>query len=134
MRRGPAEDGVVYAEVRYAPEQHLRAGSARRGRRGLSTRASGRASGAAGGRPPHPRRRLLTAMRHAARALEIAELANRHRDLGVVGFDIAGAEAGYPPTSAPGRLRVPQAGEQPTDQDPRREASRAAVHLAGNLQ
>jgi adenosine deaminase len=40
-------------------------------------------------------------MRHAARALEIAELANRYRDLaggGVVGFDIAGAEAGYPPT------------------------------------
>jgi adenosine deaminase len=41
---------------------------------------------------------LLTAMRHAARALEIAELANRYRDLGVVGFDIAGAEAGFPPT------------------------------------
>ena len=37
-------------------------------------------------------------MRHAARALEIAELANRYRDLGVVGFDIAGAEAGFPPT------------------------------------
>ncbi len=37
-------------------------------------------------------------MRHAARRMEIAELANRYRDLGVVGFDIAGAEAGYPPT------------------------------------
>src|SRR5256714_363030 len=41
---------------------------------------------------------LLTAMRHAARSMEIAELAVRFRDLGVVGFDIAGAEAGYPPT------------------------------------
>jgi adenosine deaminase len=41
---------------------------------------------------------LLTAMRHAARSLEIAELANRYRDHGVVGFDIAGAEAGHPPT------------------------------------
>src|SRR6266571_2268955 len=41
---------------------------------------------------------LLTAMRHAARSMEIAELAVRYRDLGVVGFDIAGAEAGYPPT------------------------------------
>ena len=37
-------------------------------------------------------------MRHAARSLEIAELAVRYRDEGVVGFDIAGAEAGFPPT------------------------------------
>ena len=95
-----AEDGVVYAEVRYAPEQHLDGGprpSKRSSRR--STRASARASGgpAANG---HRIRvgALLTAMRHAARALEIAELANRYRDLGVVGFDIAGAEAGFPPT------------------------------------
>jgi adenosine deaminase len=41
---------------------------------------------------------LLTAMRHAARSREIAELAVRYRNLGVVGFDIAGAEAGFPPT------------------------------------
>jgi len=41
---------------------------------------------------------LLTAMRTAARSLEIAELAVRHRDEGVVGFDIAGAEAGSPPS------------------------------------
>ena len=37
-------------------------------------------------------------MRTAARSLEIAELAVRHRDEGVVGFDIAGAEAGWPPS------------------------------------
>ena len=41
---------------------------------------------------------IATAMRTAARSLEIAELAVRFRDAGVVGFDIAGAEAGYPPT------------------------------------
>ena len=41
---------------------------------------------------------LLTAMRTAARSHEIAELAVRHRDNGVVGFDIAGAEAGWPPS------------------------------------
>jgi adenosine deaminase len=41
---------------------------------------------------------LLTAMRTAARSLEIAEVAVRHRDAGVVGFDIAGAEAGWPPS------------------------------------
>jgi adenosine deaminase len=37
-------------------------------------------------------------MRHAARSQEIAELSVRYRDSGVVGFDIAGAEAGFPPT------------------------------------
>ena len=37
-------------------------------------------------------RTLLTAMRHAARSREIAELAVRYRDDGVGGFDIAGAE------------------------------------------
>ncbi|MFD7442281.1 adenosine deaminase [Streptomyces sp. NPDC059909] len=94
-----AEDGVVYAEVRYAPEQHLEAGltleevveAVNEGFREGERRA--RASG-------HRIRvgAMLTAMRHAARALEIAELANRYRDSGVVGFDIAGAEAGYPPT------------------------------------
>ena len=41
---------------------------------------------------------LVTAMRHADRAQEIAELAVRHREAGVVGFDIAGAEAGFPPS------------------------------------
>jgi adenosine deaminase len=43
-------------------------------------------------------RQLLTAMRHQARSREIAELTVAYRDRGVVGFDIAGAEAGYPPT------------------------------------
>jgi adenosine deaminase len=37
-------------------------------------------------------------MRHAAKSREIAELAVRYRNDGVAGFDIAGAEAGYPPT------------------------------------
>jgi adenosine deaminase len=41
---------------------------------------------------------IITAMRQAARSVEIAEHAIRHRDAGVVGFDIAGPEAGYPPT------------------------------------
>src|SRR6201999_2049244 len=41
---------------------------------------------------------ILSAMRTAARSLEIAELAERWRERGVVGFDIAGAEAGFPPT------------------------------------
>jgi adenosine deaminase len=41
---------------------------------------------------------ILCAMRTAARSSEIAQLAVKFRDEGVVGFDIAGAEAGHPPT------------------------------------
>ncbi|MDP9846609.1 adenosine deaminase [Streptosporangium lutulentum] len=89
-----ADDGVVYAEVRYAPEQHTSMGLSleevieavqegfRAGSEGRGIRVG----------------TLLTAMRHQARSMEIAELAVRYRDAGVVGFDIAGAEAGYPPT------------------------------------
>jgi adenosine deaminase len=43
-------------------------------------------------------RTLLTAMRTAARSSEIAELSIRWRERGVVGFDIAGKEAGFPPS------------------------------------
>jgi len=94
-----AADGVVYAEVRYAPEQHLenemtlpevveaveagfRAGEAEASSSGHRIQVG----------------TLLTAMRHAARSREIAELATAYRDRGVVGFDIAGAEAGFPPS------------------------------------
>ncbi len=94
-----AADGVVYAEVRYAPELHVTGGLdleavVRAVNEGF--REGERRAGAAG----HPIRvgALLTAMRHAARSMEIAELAIRHRDDGVAGFDIAGAEAGFPPT------------------------------------
>ena len=89
-----AADGVVYAEVRFAPELHLERGLSldevveavqegfRQGAQGRGIRV----------------RTLLTAMRTAARSLEIAELAVRWRDRDVCGFDIAGAEAGHPPT------------------------------------
>ena len=89
-----ASDGIVYAEVRFAPELHVTLGLSldqvveavlegfRRGSAGRNITVYA----------------LLTAMRTAARSLEIAELAVRHRDAGVVGFDIAGAEAGSPPT------------------------------------
>ncbi|GAA1481767.1 adenosine deaminase [Gordonia sinesedis] len=94
-----AADGVVYAEVRFAPEQHLQGGLdldevVAAVLRGF---ADGEADAASAGRPIMVRC-LVTAMRHAARSREIAELAVRYRDRGVVGFDIAGAEAGYPPT------------------------------------
>src|SRR3984885_3765039 len=89
-----ADDGVVYAEVRFAPELHVT--------RGLSLDQvvdavlEGFRRGSAGrGITVYA---LLTAMRTAARSLEIAELAVRYRDRGVAGFDIAGAEAGWPPS------------------------------------
>ena len=94
-----AADGVVYAEVRFAPEQHLDAGLSLD--QVVDAVNEGFRLGEATARHRGQRIRigtLLTAMRHAARSREIAELANRHRDLGVVGFDIAGAEAGHPPT------------------------------------
>nr|MDT0658003.1 adenosine deaminase [Micromonospora sp. DSM 115978] len=94
-----ADDGVVYAEVRFAPEQHLERGLTldQVVEAVLAGFAEGAATAAAAGRPIRIGT-LLTAMRHAARSQEIAELAVRHRDVGVVGFDIAGAEAGFPPT------------------------------------
>jgi adenosine deaminase len=100
-----AADGVVYAEVRYAPEQHLEAGLSLE--EVVEAVSEGFREGERRAREAGHRIRvgvLLTAMRHAARSLEIAELANRHRDLGVVGFDIAGAEAGYPPPPPPDAL------------------------------
>ncbi|MBP2704743.1 adenosine deaminase [Microbispora sp. RL4-1S] len=93
-----ADDGVVYAEVRYAPEQHTSTGLTLD--QVVEAVLEGFRIGSAGpdGRPRIRVGTLLTAMRHQARSMEIAELAVRYRDLGVVGFDIAGAEAGYPPT------------------------------------
>jgi adenosine deaminase len=94
-----AADGVVYAEVRFAPELHTD--------RGLTLHqvveavlagfAEGSRRASAGGRQIRVGT-LLTAIRHAARSMEIAGLAVQYRDVGVVGFDIAGAEAGFPPT------------------------------------
>lgn len=91
-----AADGVVYAEVRYAPEQHVEQGLSLDDVVAAVAEGFEQGQEAAGGRIVV--RQLLTAMRHQARSMEIAELAVAWRDRGVVGFDIAGAEAGYPPT------------------------------------
>jgi adenosine deaminase len=92
-----AADGVLYAEVRWAPEQHLTRGLT------LDQTVEAVQDGIEQGIDDAERAgrriqigQLITAMRHADRALEIAELAVRHRGNGVVGFDIAGAEAGFP--------------------------------------
>ena len=94
-----AADGVVYAEVRFAPELHTE--------RRLTLDAvieavlEGFVEGerrATGAGRPIVIRAIVTAMRQAAHSVEVAEAALRWRDAGVVGFDIAGPEAGHPPT------------------------------------
>jgi adenosine deaminase len=94
-----ADDGVIYGEIRWAPEQHLQ--------RGLSLDAAveavqegltqGVTNAADSGRTIQVGQ-LISAMRHLDRGVEIAQLALRHRDKGAIGFDIAGPEAGFPPS------------------------------------
>jgi adenosine deaminase len=91
-----AADGVVYAEIRYAPEQHVETGLTLD--EVVAAVQEGFDQGVAASGNRIVVRQLLTAMRHQARSMEIAELAVAWRDRGVAGFDIAGAEAGYPPT------------------------------------
>lgn len=87
------EDGVVYAEVRFAPIFHTDMGLTQdevieavlKGlKRGQKT------YGVAWGL-------IICAMRHLTASSDAAELAIRWRDEGVVGFDLAGGEAGFPP-------------------------------------
>ncbi len=94
-----AEENVIYAELRWAPEQHLAGGLSldetveavqdglERGMQDVEARGGFIRTG-----------QLVTAMRHADRGMEIAELAVRQRNNGVVGFDIAGAEKGFMPS------------------------------------
>jgi adenosine deaminase len=102
-----ARDGVVYAEQRWAPEQHLTQGLSLQDavdavRAGLE---EGVALAAEEGRTIRAGQ-LVTAMRHADRWDEIAALALANRDAGVVGFDIAGAEDGFPPSRFPSAWRT----------------------------
>jgi adenosine deaminase len=89
-----SDDGVVYAEVRFAPELHTDAGLTLD--EVVAAVLDGFRIGSAGRNITVYA--ILSAMRQAARSLEIAECAVRFRDAGVVGFDIAGPEAGFPPT------------------------------------
>ena len=89
LRRGPDGAGAVHGAW---PDP-------RRGGRGDARRVprSGPRWPPAAGHPI-TMKLLVTAMRQAARSVEVAECAVRWRDAGVVGFDIAGPEAGYRPT------------------------------------
>jgi adenosine deaminase len=88
-----SKDGVVYFETRFAPIFHTRKGlthqqvvsavlkGLERGRKDFRI-----ASGL-----------IICAMRNMDVSLEMAELAVDFRERGVVGFDLAGEEGGYPP-------------------------------------
>ena len=88
-----SRDGVVYFETRFAPVFHTRKGLSHqqvvsavlkgleRGRKDF-----GISSGL-----------IICAMRNMDVSLEMAELAVDFRERGVVGFDLAGEEGGFPP-------------------------------------
>jgi adenosine deaminase len=100
-----AADGVVYAEVRFAPELSTA--------QGLPIEAVveamvdgfsvGSREATEAGTPIHVGA-LLCAMRQEDRWDEVAGLVIRFRDAGVVGFDLAGPEAGFPPDRLPSAI------------------------------
>ncbi len=94
-----ALDGVVYAEIRFAPELHQAGGLLLDEvvEAVLAGFAQGTAQARARGKTIIVRT-LVSAMRQAHRSEEMAALAVRYRDAGVCGFDIAGPEDGFPPT------------------------------------
>ncbi|WP_297081049.1 adenosine deaminase [uncultured Demequina sp.] len=92
-----AADGVIYAELRYAPEQHVAGGLdlqevVEAVQAGIEEGIAEAAEAGNGIRVGA----LLDAMRHLDRSEEIAALAIVNRDKCCVGFDIAGPELGFP--------------------------------------
>ena len=93
-----AADGVIHAELRWAPEQHLTVGlfpdeSVEAVQAGLDqgvqkARDEGRSISA---------RQLVSGLRQSGRVHDMGVLAVRHLGTGVAGFDIAGPERGFPP-------------------------------------
>ncbi len=93
MMEDMKNDGVVYIETRFAPILHLEQGlhyddvvnavltGLERGKKDFGVGYG----------------LILCGMRNMKRSLEIAELAVNYRNKGVVGFDLAGEEGGYPP-------------------------------------
>lgn len=88
-----ADDGVVYAESRFCPALHTR--------RGLDpievidavTRGLARAQAETGLRWGI----IVDALRHLDHSMDMARVAASSKNLGVIGFDLAGPEAGHPP-------------------------------------
>ncbi len=101
-----ADDGVVYAEIRYAPELHNMPFDAsaeaicagfRRAERDAANR--GRRISA---------HLIVCAMRTEQRSVEVASFVDRYREVDskVVAFDLAGAETGWPPSLHAAALEI----------------------------
>lgn len=102
-----AADGVIHAEVRFAPEQH-----------GDSLDAAIEAviSGFAASEADITVKTIICAMRTAPRSAEVAEASVRwfqrtaDQPGGVVAFDLAGAETGFPPSDHAEALQIARKG------------------------
>ena len=94
-----AADGVVYGEARWAPEQHVAGGLSEA--EAVAAVASGLRDGMGASRARGREivvRQLLTSMRHVPEpTTDIADLVLADRSGTVAGYDIAGAEDGFPP-------------------------------------
>jgi adenosine deaminase len=101
-----AADGVVYAEVRFAPELHRANGLELDDVVEAVVGGFGEVAGRGGIRIGT----IVTAMRTADDARPIAALAARWARRGVVGFDIAGPEAGFAPARHLAAFQLARAG------------------------
>jgi adenosine deaminase len=88
-----SQDGVVYFETRFAPVFHTKRGLTHQ--RVVAAVLKGLARGQRDFGVPG--RLIICTMRNMQVSLEMAELAVDFRDRGVVGFDLAGEEGGFPP-------------------------------------
>ena len=86
-------DGVVYVETRFAPIFHLDAGL--HGDEVMTAVLTGLERGKKAFGVEYGV--IICAMRNLQRSLEMAELAIDFRERGVIGFDLAGEEGGFPP-------------------------------------
>jgi adenosine deaminase len=101
-----AADGVVYAEIRFAPSLHTRRGMSRE--EALAAVVAGLTD--AERRVGVPVRVLVDAMRQDTDSVEVAEAAVAYAGRGVVGFDLAGPEAGFPASGHATALRIARDG------------------------
>ena len=93
-----AADGVVYGEARWAPEQHTQQGLSMV--EAVAAVSQGLQEGTALARRRGQEivvRQILTSMRHGEPSLDVADLVLADPGHDVAGFDIAGAEDGFPP-------------------------------------
>jgi adenosine deaminase len=88
-----SDEGVVYAEIRFCPALHTRGGMAPRivvEAAAAGLRSASEETGLRWGL-------IIDGLRQRDDSLEMAQLAAASKDLGVVGFDLAGPEKGFPP-------------------------------------